>query len=358
MKNTLPCLVVFLLILSMSAAFAQDAHPVTLTGWGVREKDLDAFMSDAADTGFDSLISGNNDPVALQRIVEAAAKHHIRIFSCITPMGTIGKLWASKYPGRPVPWQVMNEDEEAARKFIMAGSNQYLIPYSFGGEPKLTNEVLSNRIICFSDPQARELFKPVIDGIASVPGIEGLAFDGFGYQNYHRCYCERCEKLLAEYKQKHPELKAEEAEVAFFRDSMVDYLNYLADYARSRNKDLKTTIHIWPVFTPEPLYGNRLNVDLCGQTAAWYILWPEEKIAEYSRIISGEATKYHERQQGVGMIGYYDLPGKFPVKDAARVDLELKTMIDNGCRSIQVCSSIHVMNNPQIRAVFKKWFSR
>ena len=47
-----------------------------------------------------------------------------------------------------------------------------------------------------------------------------------------------------------------------------------------------------------------------------------------------------------------------PVKDAARVDLELKTMIDNGCRSIQVCSSIHVMNNPQIRAVFKKWFSR
>ncbi|MEN6304749.1 MAG: hypothetical protein ABFD96_18610, partial [Armatimonadia bacterium] len=120
----------------------------------------------------------------------------------------------------------------------------------------------------------------------------------------------------------------------------------------------KTTIHIWPVFTPEPLYGNRLDVDLCGQTAAWYILWPEEKIAEYSRIIANDAQKYYQRQQGVGMIGYYDLPGKFPVKDAARVDLELKTMIDNGCRSIQVCSSIHVMNNPQIRAVFKKWFKQ
>ncbi|MEN6303791.1 MAG: hypothetical protein ABFD96_13755, partial [Armatimonadia bacterium] len=245
MKNTLPCLVAFLLIVTLSAAFAQDAKPVTLTGWGVREKDLDAFMADAADTGFDSLISGNNDPVALQRIVEAAAKHHIRIFSCITPMGTIGKLWASKYPGRPVPWQVMNEDEQAASRFIAAGSNQYLIPYSFGGEPKLTNEVLLTRIICFSDPEAPELFKPVIDGIASVPGIEGVDFDGFGYQNYHRCYCERCEKLLAEYRQKHPELKPEEAEIAFFRDSMVDYVNYLADYARSRNKDLKTTIHIW-----------------------------------------------------------------------------------------------------------------
>jgi hypothetical protein len=137
---------------------------------------------------------------------------------------------------------------------------------------------------------------------------------------------------------------------------LVDYINYLADYARSRNKDIKTSIHIWPVFTPDPLYGNHLDIDFCGQSAAWYTLWPEKKIAGYSRIISGEAKKYHQRQEGVGMIGYYDRPGQFPVKDAARVDMELKTMIENGITSIQVCGTNDVINNKGISSVFKKYF--
>ena len=55
-------------------------------------------------------------------------------------------LPASQYPEAPVPWQVMTEAEEAARKFIMAGRNKYLIPYQFGGEPKMTNEVLCMEI--------------------------------------------------------------------------------------------------------------------------------------------------------------------------------------------------------------------
>jgi len=136
----------------------------------------------------------------------------------------------------------------------------------------------------------------------------------------------------------------------------VDYINYLADYARSKKKDIKTSIHIWPVFAPDPLYGNRLNVNFCGQTAAWYTLWPKDKIAEYSRIITGESRKYHQRQQGVGMIGYYDRPGQFPVKDAGRVDMELMTMIENGCRRVQVCGAKDVIYNKEISAVFKKYF--
>ena len=90
------------------------------------------------------------------------------------------------------------------------------------------------RIICFNNQEARELFKPLIDDILSVPGIGGLAFDGFGYQNYSRCYCDHCQRLLAEYRKKHPEMSRDEAEVTFFRDTLVDYINYLADYARSK----------------------------------------------------------------------------------------------------------------------------
>ena len=349
------CFLAISIFLAIYNGFADD-KAVTLTGWGIEEKNLDKFIADAEDVGFDVLITWSTDPAFLKKAVEAGRKHNIKIFSCIAPMGELKSLWSKCYPERPIPWQIMTEDEEAALKFILAGENQYIIPYQFGGEPKMANEVLAPKIICFNDLDARELFKPVIDDIVSVQGIEGLAFDGFGYQNYHRCHCDKCKKLLAEYGNKHPEMSKDEKEIAFFRDTLVDYINYLADYARSKREDIKTNIHIWPVFAPDPLYGNRLNIDFCGQTAAWFTLWTEEKIAEYSRIISGKAQKYHQRQQGVGMIGYYDKPGQFPVKDASRVNMELRTMIENGCLSIQVCSDIDVIKNKEISAVFKKYF--
>jgi len=350
------CLGLIVVSLATPWRAAAESDAVTLVGWGIDAKNLDAFMVDAESVGFSALITTSSDPEFLTRAVEAGARHSIGIFACISPMARLGRLWSAKHPDRPVPWQVMSEDEEAALSFIAAGSNRYIIPYQFGGEPVMTNEVLTGRIICFSSQEARDLFKPVIDDIASVPGLEGLAFDGFGYQNYHSCHCDRCRSLLADYAQAHPELSEDEASVAFFRDTLIDYINYLADYARSRRADIKTTIHIWPVFAPDPLYGNRLDVDFCGQTAAWYTLWPQEKIAEYSRIITEEAQEYHRRQQGVGMIGYYDRPGKFPVKDAARVDMELGTMIENGCRRIQVCSAIDVIENEEIAAVFRRYF--
>lgn len=355
MNKILWCSIIVIL-LAVCSGFSSENKDITLVGWGIPTKNLDKFFADAEAIGFDALISWSIDPVFLKTAVEVGKRHNIEIFSCLAPMGTVANQWEKQYPENPVPWQIMSANEEAARTFIMAGKNQHIIPYQFGGEPKMTHEVLENQIVCFNNREVREIFKPIIDEIVSVPGITGLAFDGFGYQNYHSCNCDHCKKLLAEYITQHPELSKDEAEMTFFRDTLVDYINYLADYARSKKNDIKTTIHIWPVFAPDPLYGNRLNVDYCGQTAAWYTLWPNEKIAEYSRIISGESRKYHQRQQGVGMIGYYDHPGKFPVKDANRVDMELNTMIENGCLRIQVCGAKDVIYNKEISAVFKTYF--
>ncbi len=342
--------------LAACPAHAADADELTLVGWGIVGKDLDTFMADAADVGFDALITGSTDRQFLARAVEAAAEYDIKVFAHISPMGHAQRAWTERYPDRPVPWQVMNEDEQAALNFIAAGRNRYIIPYQWGGEPVMTNEVLTSRPICFTSEEAKELLKSLIEDIVSVPGIEGVGLDGFGYRNYHRCYCERCQRLFEQHMDDQPELTEEQASVAFFRDTLVDYINELADYARSLRPDIRTTIHIWPVFAPETLYGNRLNVDYCGQTAAWYTLWPQEKIAEYSRIIVEDARKYHPRQQGVCMIGYYDRPGEFPVKDAECVAMELETMIESGCHRIQVCSSIHVINTEEIAAVFRRYF--
>lgn len=355
MRVDVLCLMGCALAVASSRASGAEGQSVTLVGWGIDEKNLEECMAGAEAVGFDVLITWNTDPTALTRIVQAATPHGIQVFSSIAPMGRLGKMWTDTYPDRPVPWQVMSEAEQAAHSFITAGENVYLIPYQWGGEPVMTHEVLTTPIICMSVPEGRELLQRTIDGIAAVPGITGLAFDGFGYQNYHCCYCERCQSALAQFRATHPDLAAEQAEVVFFRDLLVNYINGLADYARSRRPELKTAIHIWPVFAPEPLYGNRLDVDYCGQTAAWYTLWPQDKIAQYSRIISAEAKKYWARQEGEGMIGYYDHRRGFPVKDAARVDMELRTMIENGCRRIQVCSAVDVIRNPEIAAVFSKY---
>ena len=356
MTHTPLLLALFLAPLAGFSQPAGDDRGLSLAGWGIDEKDLDAFARQAAEAGFDELITWNTDPAALAGFVAACARHRIGVYSCIAPMSGLAGLWRKRYPDRPVPWQVMTGDEEAALKFVTAGENQYLIGYQFGGEPRLTHEVLTTRIICPGDANARELLESQIQAIAAVPGIRGLAFDGFGYQNYRRCHCERCEGLLADYREAHPDMPGQQAEVVFFRDMLVETLNELARYARAQKPDLRTCVHIWPVFAPEPLYGNRLDVDLCGQTAAWYTLWPVEKIAAYSRAISADATEFHPRQQGVGMLGYYDRPGRFPEKDAARVNLEIETMVQNGCRSIQVCGSIDAVRNAEIAAVFRKWF--
>jgi hypothetical protein len=346
--------------LGMPNGFADNSKALTLAGWGIDEKNPEKFIAEAEAVGFDELITTSKDPVFLKNAVESGRIHHIKIFSCISPSETGGlkKLWSKRYPDRPVPWQVMTGDQEAARTFIMAGENKYIIPYQFGGEPKMTNEVLGKKIICFSNPEALDLFKPLIDGIVSVPGIGGVAFDEFGYQNYHRCHCERCQKLLEEFSARNPSIPKDEAETAFFRGALVGYINGLADYARSKNPEIKTSIHIWPVFAPDPLYGNRLNIDSCGQTAAWFFYWPENKIAEYSRGISKNAKDFFQRPNGVGFIGYYEFPGKFPVKDSTRVDMELRTIIAGGCRGVMVADAEHVIRNKEVSDVFKKYFGR
>ena len=340
----------------ISSGFSENQN-LTLVGWGIDSKNLDKFFADAESVGFDVLVTWSIDVEFLKKAVEAGKKHNIKVFSSIAPMGEDPiNLWEKQYPQKPFPWQIMDENENAAAKFLSAGQNKSLIPYQWGGEPLMTNEVLLYKIICFNNVEGRELFKPIIDKIISVPGIAGIAFDGFGYQNYHSCNCQNCQEKLKEYCKKYPEISKDEATVSFYRNTLVGYINHLANYARSKNKEIKTTIHIWPVFIPDPLYGNRLDVDYCGQTAAWFTLWPKEKIAKYSRVISEQAKKYHQRQQGVAMIGYYDRPDEFPVKNATCVDMELKTMIENGCNRIQVCGATDVINDEKIAEVFKKYF--
>ena len=108
-------------------------------------------------------------------------------------------------------------------------------------------------------------------------------------------------KLFEAYHKKHPELSREDALDRFSLDTLVAFNNELADYARSIRPGIKVATHIYPVFLRDPLYGNRLNVDYCGQTAAWYFdpFWSVGKIKRYAHIISADAKKPGEDSDDV-----------------------------------------------------------
>ena len=102
-------------------------------------------------------------------------------------------------------------------------------------------------------------------------------------------------------------------------------------------------------------------MDRCGQTAAWYFepFWSLDKIRNYSRVIAGEAKKYHPNSEGVALIGIHKRPETSGgVKTPERVAEELQAILDGGCDKVQVCSMNDVLNNAEFAAVFKKFFRR
>jgi len=122
--------------LTMSNGFADNNKKLTLTGWGIDGKNPEQFITDAAAVGFDVLITWSNNPVFLKKAVEAGKRHNIKIFACIAPMGGAGTLWTKRYPNRPVPWQVMTGNEDAARNFIAAGEINTLFLISLAGSQR------------------------------------------------------------------------------------------------------------------------------------------------------------------------------------------------------------------------------
>lgn len=116
----------------------------------------------------------------------------------------------------------------------------------------------------------------------------------------------------------------------------------------------------YPVFLPEPLYGNRLDVDFCGQTAAWFFepFWSYEKIRAHTQVICGEEKKYFSRPEGVAMIGVYTRPALYPVKSPERLAKELQAILDGQGDRVQVCSLNDVLKDPATREVFRRLFRR
>jgi len=321
-----------------------------LTGWGSGK--AEAVVTNAAEIGFSELIVHHEDSTNFTRFIELGQEHGIGIYGWLF-LGDI-PAWKKAYPDDPPPLQVMSVVENDALKRIQADKTPGKSQYQSGGEPINEVEVLETPLLCFHDPRVIGAFKKQIDEMLAFPGVKGVAFDYIGYQNYRCCLCPASQAQFAVFREHHPEISRELALQRFSLDTLVDFNNQLSEYARSVNPDCKVITHIYPVFLPEPLYGNRLDLDTCAQTAAWFFepFWSLEKIKAYSGIIAKDANRYHPRPCGAALIGYF----KYPVKSRERLTAELQAILDGGCSRVHVCSFNDVLNSPEAAGVFRSFF--
>ena len=341
------------MILALTTARAESGF-VQLTGWGGGNPE--EIVPQAAEVGFNEIIVVNHDTNYLRRLVEAGRQHGIGIYSSIFLSDV--KDWQKRRAGIAPPLQEMNQEENAALDRIEADKTRGKSRYQYGGEPFQPVEVLTSPMLCFHVPEVPAFFKEQVRDILSVPGIKGIAFDFFGYRNYRCCRCARSMAAFEAWHRQNPALSREKTLDQFSLETLVEFTNSLAHYARSIRPGAKVQCHVYPVFLPEPLYGNRLDVDYCGQTAAWYFepLWSIGKIRDYSRVIFGQEKKYFQRAEGVALVGVYNRPELYPVKGSDRLTQELQAILDGGGDRVQVCSFNDVLNDPPTREVFKRFF--
>ena len=333
-----------------------DAEHRILTGWGGGK--AEEVVPKAAEIGFAELVVYPEDTANFTKFIELGKKHGIDIYAwlCLNDFGA----WGNAFPNADLPLQVMSSAEQEALKRIQADKTHGRSRYQCGGEPVNEIEVLEAPLLCFHDPRVIEAFKKKIDGIFSVPGVKGIALDYIGYQNYRCCYCETSKTQLAAFGKQHPELSSEEALHQFSLETLVNFNNRLSAYVREVKPDARVITHIYPVYLPEPLYGNRLDLDVCAQTAAWFFepFWSTEKITNYSRVISQKAKQYHDRPTGAALIGYFNMPDQWPVKSGQRLTKEIQAILDGGCSRVHVCSFNDVLNSPEAADVFRTFFHR
>lgn len=231
--------------------------------------------------------------------------------------------------------------------------------HRFGGEAGngVMDTLNTVSIACFNSDKGYRLSRKKIDRILkrALPGVKGIVMDYLGYTNHHGCYCKVCLQEYKNHLRKNGLKDTKENKNIFYRDCLVNYYNAMIDHVKSKYPHFKVAVHIYPVFQPDPLYGNRIKADLCGQTVAWYFLWPLEKIARYTKITVQEADKYFPHAAGIPFVGLNGAKGSaLYSKTPQELEKELQTILAAGGRSLMVCNGGDMIK-PSYYEVFRKY---
>lgn len=277
----------------------------------------------------------------------------------------------------PVGWHksTLNEDEQKVYDYLRASDvsdkkerqkeslrRKSEGRYSYGGEPLPgvkffgRDEVFwEGQISCFIGEKARQIACEALDKLCRTPGIDGVAFDFVGYSNYRGCEHPECLKLCAEYLKKNNLPDTKENRERFYLHELAEYYRVCAEHIRKINPRFKVMAHLYPVFLPEPLYGNRLDIDIAGETCAWYRIWDVKKVEEYARYIVENQHRYHKNTYCVPFLAI-SKSEVFDVKTPEVVEQELQAILKSGTDSLMIHEFSSLIARPEIMAVFDKYF--
>ena len=325
-------------------------------GWGGNLSEPEKVLACARETGFGALmVSGAPEKLeSFARLARAA--------------GIDTYFWISATAGTSGLAQVMSPLEEESFQRLAADKDRRKTRYQSGGEPVAYREgkpgapeVLYSRLLCFHRAEAVEpLRKQIRETLEACPSLAGVAFDYFGYQNYRSCECPASRAQFDAWRREHPEVPAERAEAQFSLETLVAFNNGLSAYVRSLRPGIRIVTHVYPVFLPDPLYGNRLDVDYCCQTVAWFFepYWEAEKIARYTRTVVGEANKHLPGARGIPFVGLY-VGRPYADKSVAQFEAELDCLFAAaGDTSLSICGFADLVEHAEYRKALLRAVAR
>lgn len=229
--------------------------------------------------------------------------------------------------------------------------------YRYGGEKEVEMDVLNENIYCFISDTDFSYSRKKLDKLLknAVPGVKGLYFDYIGYINHKGCYCKSCLEKLKDYLKKNKLSDTPANRDVFYRNELVKYYNKAIDYVKSKRPDFKIVAHLYPDFQPDPIFGNRLKLDYCGQTVAWYFKWPHNKIDRYTRYVVEHAKDHYSFSQGIPFLGINSSKAtSLGYKSPADLEKELQTILAAGGRTLMICNG-SVMIEDGYFEVFRKY---
>lgn len=335
--------VAFIAINIPASAETKNTEGFRLIWAGGINLNIDKVMQRISDSGFNAAaVNGQN----LNTLVPYGQKHNVAIY-----------YWFHNIPPDKMKEfaQQMSPEENKILEALKADKSVDKNGYQFGGEPLPGHkEVLTTPLLCFHRPETVEFCKKHLKTIIEeFPEITGVAFDFIGYQNYRCCYCPQSTAQFEEYYKKIQDknISREAALEQFSLETLVKFNNELSAYVRKLKPGAKIATHVYPVFLPEPLYGNQLDVDYCCQTVAWFFkpYWLPEKIEKYTRYVVENEKKYFPAARGVPFIGLYQNPkGHFKPDEEFFKELECVKKASPTRKDLSICTFAPFSKNPEL----------
>lgn len=233
--------------------------------------------------------------------------------------------------------------------------------YQRGGEPlggKPGDEILYSRRPELLHPFVRQENKIRINRLID-EGFNGIALDFVGYQNYYASFSPLAKRALA--KALNPSIPEPAARNRFFEQVLVDFYRAMYDhakeYAAGKARKIDLSCHIYPVFLPNPLYGNQCRTDYCGQTVSWFFkpYWDYDKIEKYARFVVSREGDYHPESIGAPFIGFdSELENGRHAKPPERVRREIQIVKNAGARAIQFAELGSILKCPEVAKVIRE----